>query len=158
MVLWRLMILDAFRPTATLGRGLVPHNVHVLNDFLITSFYKEGVIITDASNPDNLIEVGNYDTFPVQGDFAGFSGCWGAYPFLPSGLVLASDIDNGLFVIEPTYQRAAYLEGMVIDAETGMPIPSASVEILSDDPNFDLSQASGIYKTGQASGGTFLVE
>ena len=97
-------------------------------------------------------------TYPVQGDFAGFSGCWGAYPFLSSGLVLASDIDNGLFVIEPTYQRAAYLEGMVIDAETGMPIPSASVEIISDNPNFELSQASGIYKTGQASGGTFLVE
>lgn len=153
-----IRLLDEFRPSASLGKGLIPHNVHVLNDFLITSFYKEGVIITDASKPDNLVEVGNYDTYPIAGDFSGFSGSWGAYPFLPSGLILASDIGNGLFVLEPTYKRAAYLEGMIVDAQSGIPIPNVSVEILSDVPNLDNSQASGSYKTGQVDAGTFTVD
>ena len=153
-----IKLLDEFRPTNSLGAGLIPHNVHVLNDFLVTSFYKEGVIITDATKPDNLIEVGNYDTYPIPGDFSGFSGNWGAYPFLPSGLVLASDINNGLFVLEPTYIRAAYLEGLVKDAQTDTPLPNVTVKILSDDPNLDRSQASGVYKTGQVTPGTFLVE
>ena len=153
-----IRLLDEFRPTNSIGSGLVPHNVHVLNDFLVTSFYKEGVIITDANKPDNLIEVGNYDTYPIPGDFSGFSGNWGAYPYLPSGLVLATDINNGLFVIEPTYIRAAYLEGLVLDAQTGAPLPNVTVSILSDDPNLDRSQASGEYKTGQVTSGTFLVE
>ena len=104
------------------------------------------------------MEVGNYDTYPILGDYSGFSGCWGAYPFLPSGLILASDIGNGLFVLEPTYQRAAYLEGIVTEAQSGVPLPNVTIKILSDDPNLDASQASGEYKTGQATAGTFIVE
>jgi len=149
--------LDEFRPIKTEGRGLIPHNVHVLNDFLVTSFYKEGVIITDASRPDNLIEVGNYDT-NTEEDVSGFGGAWGAYPFFPSGLVVASDMQNGLFVLEPTYMRAAHLEGTVVDALNGMPLTGVQVQILSDDPNNGTSDAAGIYKTGQVTPGTFMIQ
>ena len=152
-----IKLLDEFRPSATVGRGLIPHNVHVFDDFLVTSFYKEGVIITDAHKPDNLVEVGNYDT--VEGDrVSGFGGTWGAYPFLPSGTVLASDVENGLFILKPTYVRASYLEGVVTNATSGMPLTSVDVIILSDDPNSDLTNATGVFKTGQATPGTFQVE
>lgn len=149
--------LDEFRPIKTEGQGLIPHNVHVLDDYLVTSFYKEGVIITDASRPDNLIEVGFYDT-NLDADVSGFGGSWGAYPYFPSGLVVASDTQNGLFVFEPTYIRAAYLEGMVVDAFNGMPLTGVQVQILSEDPNRETSNADGGYKTGQVTPGTFMVE
>jgi len=149
--------LDEFRPIKTEGRGLIPHNVHVLDDFLVTSFYKEGVIITDASRPDNLIEVGNYDT-NTEEDVSGFGGAWGAYPFFPSGLVVASDMQNGLFVLAPTYVRAAHLEGTVVDALSGMPLTDVQVQILSADPNRESSDAAGTYKTGQVTPGTFMVQ
>ena len=55
--------LDQFYPDGTRGTGLSPHNVHVKNDFLVTSYYAEGVIITDASRPNNLIQVGKFDTY-----------------------------------------------------------------------------------------------
>ena len=42
--------LDQFRPLATLGDGVVPHNVHVFNDYLIISYYTDGVLIVDGSS------------------------------------------------------------------------------------------------------------
>lgn len=83
--------------------GAIPHNTYVLNDFLITSYYTEGVTIVDAHKPDTLIEVGHYDTSPFSGN--GYHGAWGVYPFLPSGNFLISDIEGGLFVLTPEYVR-----------------------------------------------------
>jgi choice-of-anchor B domain-containing protein len=150
-----IKFLDEFRPLSSLNQGLIPHNVHVKNDFLVTSFYTEGVIITDAHRPDNLIEVGNYDT--DNGPIPGFNGTWGAYPFFDSDLILATDIRNGLFIFEPTYVRACYLEGVVKDSLTGDVLEGVAVQISSPDLNQAKSDASGTYKTGQASSGTFQV-
>ncbi|NNE56236.1 MAG: choice-of-anchor B family protein, partial [Flavobacteriales bacterium] len=58
--------LDQFQPFATLGDGVIPHNVHVWGDWLIISYYTDGCIIVDGSNPTNLVEVGNFDTFIPQ--------------------------------------------------------------------------------------------
>ena len=37
--------------------NVVPHNTHVNGDFLITSYYADGVSVVAASHPSNLIEV-----------------------------------------------------------------------------------------------------
>lgn len=145
--------LDQYRPIATLGQGVTPHNVHVWDDWLILSYYHDGGIIVDASRPHNLIEVGNFDTFFG----VGFGGAWGAYPFLPSGIVLVSDIGNGLYVLDANYVRACFLEGNVKDAFTGLAISNATIEIDSEQPNFTTSGLNGEYETGQAIPGTFEV-
>ncbi|PHN06036.1 choice-of-anchor B family protein [Flavilitoribacter nigricans] len=146
--------LDQFRPAATLAQGNIPHNVHVWEDWLILSYYGDGGIIVDASRPTNLVEVGNFDTF-LGG--IGTVGAWGAYPYLPSGLVLVTDIENGLFVLEPNYVRAAWLEGTVTEAGTGTRLNGVSVTILSEQANIENTDLSGEYKTGQALAGTFDV-
>ncbi len=150
-----IKLLDEFRPLASINTGLIPHNVHVINDYLVTSFYSEGVIITDAHRPQNLIEVGNFDTF--FGENGGSEGVWGAYPFFPSGTVVLSDIGSGLYILTPNYVRACYLEGTVRDSVSGELLKDVQVSILSDDPNQELSNALGAYKTGQVSAGTFQV-
>lgn len=147
--------LDQFIPIATMGEDVIPHNVHVWEDWLIISYYTDGGIIADASKPDNIIEVGNWDTF--LGGNGGFSGVWGAYPFLPSGLVLLTDINTGLYVCGADYVRACWLEGMVTDAVTGNPILGATVDIDSPQPNFATSDFNGEYQTGQAIPGDFEV-
>ena len=76
-----------------------------------------------------MIETGRYDTSPDY-QYEGFNGCWGAYPYLPSGNLLATDIEEGLFVFKPTYQRGCYLEGTVIDLITGDLIFFPTIEIL----------------------------
>ena len=81
--------------------NVIPHNTHVLGNYLITSYYTSGVTVIDASDPFNLIEVAYYDTSPMSG--GNFDGCWGAYPYLPSGLVLATDQQEGLFILHTPY-------------------------------------------------------
>jgi choice-of-anchor B domain-containing protein len=147
--------LDQFRPIATLGAGAIPHNVHVWNDWVITAYYTEGTIIIDGARPDNMIEVGYFDSFVSNS--AGFFGVWGVYPYFPSGLVIASDIENGLLVYEVNYVRACWLEGKVTDAVTGLPIQGANAHIESSQANAATSGLTGVYKTGQAIPGTFLV-
>ena len=147
--------LDRFRPLETENRGVIPHNTHYYNGYLVTSYYTDGVVITDAANPSNLIKVGSYDTF--IGSDGGFRGCWGAYPYLPSGLVLASDINSGLYILQPNYQRAAYLEGTVTDAVDGFQINAVDVSIEADQMNEGTTNAAGVYKTGLAAAGTYNV-
>lgn len=134
----------------------IPHNVHVFNDYLVISYYTDGIIVLDASRPDNLIEVGRYDTY--QGTpSTGFYGAWGAYPFSPSGLVLASDINTGLHVLQPNYQRACWLEGIVTDQSNGANLFDVQVKILNTYSN-DNTDLSGVYKTGMGVAGTYNVE
>lgn len=147
--------LDRFRPAATINTSVIPHNVHVLNDYLYVSYYTDGLILVDAARPENLVEVGNFDTY--LGPHGGFNGAWGVYPYFSSGNIVVSDINNGLFVINATPIRACYLEGQVTDATTGLPIQDVKVVIQSDEANIAQSNISGDYKTGQATSGTFLV-
>lgn len=148
--------LDRFRPLATQGSGVIPHNVHVLDDYLVLSYYRDGLIIVDASQPDNLIEVASYDTYPGMG--YGFQGAWGAYPFLPSGNVLVGDINGGLFVFDVNYQRACYLRGRISDMLTNQSLPNTKVTLLTSTPVVEYSKNTGLYASGIATSGTYQVE
>ena len=147
--------LDRFRPDSTLGTGVIPHNVHVWDDFLIVSYYTDGCILVDASRPHNLIEVGNFDTYIPP--TTGFQGVWGAYPYFASGLIVASDIGNGAYILQPNYVRACYLEGKVTDASTGGAINEASVKLLTTLRNEE-TDINGDYATGYGIAGTYDVE
>ena len=146
--------LDQYRPYETLGDGVIPHNVHVWDDWLIISYYTDGCIIVDGSNPDNLVEVGNFDTYiPAS---TGFSGAWGAYPYLPSGTVLVSDIGNGMYTLEPNYVRACWLEGNITRSDDSTPINDASIVIETTNVD-DYSDVFGDYTTGYATAGDYTI-
>ncbi|TFB09635.1 choice-of-anchor B family protein [Candidatus Marinimicrobia bacterium MT.SAG.3] len=74
------------------------HNVYVRGDHAYISHYVDGLRILDIADPTNPVEVGFYDTFPGSDDDI-FFGAFGTYPFLPSGLILISDTDSGLYVV-----------------------------------------------------------
>lgn len=138
------------------GTGVIPHNVHVNNDYLITSYYEDGITVVCAQNPRILTEVGYFDTYPFPTS-AYFNGCWGVYPFLPSGILLASDFTGGLFVIDNNFGCSANIEGIVTDQATGNPVYNAVVtfnpQIYSDNTNFN-----GYYGVGTANNnGTYTV-
>lgn len=145
--------LDRIRSSLSRGKA-APHNVHVLNDFLITSYYADGIQIVDASRPNNLVEIGYFDTSPRTGP--GLVGCWGAYPFLPSGLILATDMEYGLYVLQPQFIRAAHLEGLITEAGSGIPLSGVEVEITGTNV-LDYSATSGQYALGTTHSGTFSV-
>lgn len=147
-----IQLLDEFKPLETLGTGVAPHNVHVWEDWLIISYYTDGCIIVDASVPDNMIEVGNFDTFLQIG--SGFGGAWGAFPFFPSGTILIGDTQQGLFIVGPTYKRASRIEGLITDAVTGDPINGATIT-MNEVPIETFSNIAGEYKSGHISEGLF---
>lgn len=136
------------------GQNVIPHNAHFMNNYVITSYYRDGITIHDVSNPANMIQVGTYDSSPLSGD--GFNGCWGVYPWLPSGNIIASDIEGGLIILGANYQRGCYLEGNVTDAVTTGPLGNVQVELLAT-PMTDNTNIGGDYATGTAAAGTYDV-
>lgn len=78
------------------------------------------------------------------------------YPFLPSGLQLASDITEGLFVIQPTIVRAAYYEGLVRDASDLSPLNDVLIEI-ANNPQTDRTETDGAFAVGTVTPGVQYV-
>jgi choice-of-anchor B domain-containing protein len=132
----------------------IPHNVHVINDYVITSYYTEGIVVLDGKHPDNLVLTNQYDTYLPFGN--GFLGCWGVYPYFNSGLIVASDINTGLHVIQANYQRACRIEGVVTNSADGNPLFDVTVDIVNN-PISDNTLLDGNYKTGIHTAGNYQV-
>ena len=96
---WDLSDLFAPRKVAEFNarpEGL-PHNVMVDGSRLLVAHYDDGVYLLDIRNPERPEVLGFYDTY--LGVITGTFGCWGAYVFPGSNLIIASDIHEGLFVL-----------------------------------------------------------
>jgi choice-of-anchor B domain-containing protein len=130
----------------------IAHNVHVINDYIVVPYYSDGLAIFDASVPDNVVTIGYYDTHPAQTQTE--DGVWGAYPYYNSGNIVLSDMDSGLYVIKPTYVRAARIVGTVTDTNTTQPILNATISF-ADTAITSTSNLSGFYKMGTPRQGTF---
>jgi choice-of-anchor B domain-containing protein len=143
---------------------VIAHNIYNVGNYAITSWYTDGVLITDMSRPDNVVKVGSYDTFFNEAGLSPseqwFSGCWGVYPFLKSGNLVLSDIQTGMYIVKPTLTRASYLEGRVLlrtPDGTLTPLQGATVTIVNQYKNFGGSNQIGEYKTGVATPGKYKV-
>ncbi|MEQ1747697.1 MAG: choice-of-anchor B family protein, partial [Saprospiraceae bacterium] len=142
------------------GSNSAVHNTIVRGNHAITAWYKDGFTIVDISRPDNLVQVGNYDTYP-SGFGSGFEGCWGAYPYFPSGTIIASTMTapggiGELWVLTPTYARACYLEGNITNGLTGNPLSGAVITIVGSEQTTTLPD--GTFKMGQEREGYFTVQ
>jgi choice-of-anchor B domain-containing protein len=89
--------VDTF--SSELSSQSVAHNLIVNGDYLHVSYYHDGYYVFDISDRDNPVISGYYDTYSTPG-YSSFEGNWGVYPFLPSGIVLASDMQSGLYVFD----------------------------------------------------------
>lgn len=150
--------LDRISTTRT-GVNSIGHNTHVLNDWAITSWYTDGFTIVDAHRPDNLVEVGRYDTWATPVNLNDpFVGCWGVFPFFPSGTIVTSNIEPGVFkVFTPNYVRACYLEGTVINGCNGFPMNGASITVNTPELRVNIdTKANGVFKTGQVTPGNYM--
>ncbi|MBC7777886.1 MAG: choice-of-anchor B family protein [Phycisphaerae bacterium] len=142
-----IRMLDVYFPSKK-PSGEV-HNVRVTKgDFLVCPSYRGQLTIVDGSQPDNLIE--------IAWDSLGLSLVWDADPYLPSGIIFATAKTEGLFIYQPTYTHAAWIQGLVTDANTGFPLSDAKVFVLNS-PNADTTGANGVYKTGAAATGSYTL-
>jgi choice-of-anchor B domain-containing protein len=87
--------------------NVTPHNPFISGDYLYVSYYEDGVVVFDISDPYNPYRIAYYDTYPSNNNYNGTQGCWGVYPFFSNGLIAASDTENGLFLMELELQPLA---------------------------------------------------
>ena len=137
------------------SHNVIPHNTFFINNFLVTSYYTSGVTIIDANNPNNLVEVGYYDT-SIDYSGSGFHGAWGVYPYLPSGKLLVSDIENGLFILEPSYENAIRFEGNIYDKYSDLPIQDVEIKF-SNSNHTNYSNFLGYYSSGSILGDNYFI-
>ncbi len=76
----------------------IDHNGYPRGNRYYISNYTRGLTVLDLTDPAAPTTVGHFDTFPLS-DNPVFSGAWGVYPYLPSRVLLVSDIESGLFVL-----------------------------------------------------------
>lgn len=77
----------------------IPHNLIVRGNYLYVSYYYDGLQVYDISDPNNPQRVAYYDTYPDE-NRESYEGAWGVFPYLPSGNILISDMQTGLYVFE----------------------------------------------------------
>jgi choice-of-anchor B domain-containing protein len=75
------------------------HNLYVKGRYMYQSNYVAGLRVVDVSDPVNPVEVGYFDTVPVGDNMPGFSGSWSNYPYFKSGVVAATSMREGLFLV-----------------------------------------------------------
>jgi len=92
-----ITVVDTFNSSA--NTQSMAHNLIVKDNYLYVSHYHDGLQIFDISNPSNVIQVAYYKTYQPN-DYLSYRGAWGVYPLLPSGNILVSDMQYGLFVLQ----------------------------------------------------------
>lgn len=109
--------------------GAIDHNGYVRGNRYYMSNYTRGLTVLDISDATAPEQIGYFDTFP-NSDSSAFFGAWGVYPFLPSGNILVSDINSGLFVLKDDTKAIADIQiqftQSLIEAEEGN---TATIEV-----------------------------
>ncbi len=84
--------------TFTNGNTAVGHNIYVKGNKVYQANYRSGIRIFDIGvDRVQPPEIAWFDTYPGS-DSPNFNGLWNIWPYFPSGTVIGSDIERGLFV------------------------------------------------------------
>lgn len=117
--------------------GTVPHNLMLKEQYVYVSHYNDGLQIFDISDPENPTKAGFYDTFLGPDTGSHFFGAWGIYAFLPSGRLLLSDRQSGLYLFQ-------------FNAPVGVEENSSGMNLnLFPNPNNGTFTISGLEASGQ---------
>ena len=127
-------VTDLFRSKllAPVDTATIVHNPFVLGDYIIASYYHDGVSVFDWSDPTDVRQVAYYDTEPDNTGYGSFTGNWGVYPYLPSQRILASDMHHGLFVLRTdsiTFAPSPLLLAAPTPDTLGRPVLCADEEV-----------------------------
>jgi choice-of-anchor B domain-containing protein len=88
---------------ATFNSGVDPqsmaHNGIIKGDLAYIPYYHDGLRVFDISDPINPVQIWEYDTY-APNSHASYKGAWGVYPNLPSGNIIVSDMQTGLYIFQ----------------------------------------------------------
>jgi len=81
---------------------VIDHNLYTIGNRVFEANYCGGLRILDSSealSEGKMTEVGFFDVSP-DCDSTVFLGSWSNYPYFPSGTIVVSSIDRGLFIVK----------------------------------------------------------
>ena len=70
------------------------------------SHYTSGLRILDISDINNPSEKAYFDVYPSNNN-SSFDGTWSNFPYYNSGTVVVTGIDEGLYILNPTFDDTA---------------------------------------------------
>ena len=114
----------------------IVHNPIIKGDYVYVAYYYDGVYIYDIKNPSNPLLVGYYDC-SSELNFRSYKGAWGVYPFLSSGNLLVSDMQEGLFVFDVSTAVSGVAELKIKERFKLFPNPGRNEINLVGISNFD---------------------
>jgi len=157
----------------TNGKSSIDHNLIVRGDRIYEANYSTGLRVMDIADPLNPFETGFFDTFPAD-NRQDFVGLWGVDPGLPSGIILGSDIEGGLFVLrddtagpvaryKPSIGAPVVGQSVMFDGSMSMhPTPPRTIvsyewDFSYDGLSFNVENTGMVIPHTFASAGTFSV-
>lgn len=151
----RTRVFDVSNPAApvllgffTSGSTAIDHNLYVTGDKIFEANYRSGLRVFNNTNPTAPTVYGFFDTWESD-DVAEFNGLWSNYPYFPSGTVIGSDLEKGLFVwrLGPPLVSFAYPNGLPeFVGPSGGPVLFEVTENLPGD--YDPTSVEFHYSTG----------
>lgn len=99
----------------------IAHNQLIKDNYVYVSSYHDGLQVYDISDQENPTKVASFSTY-LMDDHDSYRGAWGVYPFLPSGNILVSDMQYGLYVLAPSQDLS--LQSSSIEKITVYPNPA----------------------------------
>lgn len=92
-----IVIGQYFGPT-----NATDHNLYIRGELVYEANYKSGLRVLDGREvaAGRLEEIAFFDIVPDGEE--GFGGAWSVYPFFPSGNLVVSGMEQGLFVLRLT--------------------------------------------------------
>jgi choice-of-anchor B domain-containing protein len=77
----------------------IDHNLYIVNKLIYQSDYRAGLRVFTGKP---WREVAYFDVYPDD-DLPEFNGSWNNYPFFSSGVIVLDGIEQGLFLLRPTF-------------------------------------------------------
>jgi choice-of-anchor B domain-containing protein len=130
----------------------IDHNLYMVGGCAVQANYRSGLRIVDFRDATGtapagveVAEIAYFDIWPGD-DNPAFNGMWSNYAFFPSGNIIASGIEQGLYVLKPTFDLAAACapEVPVVNAA-----PNVTISTPLDGTSF--TEAEFVAFTGSAS-------
>lgn len=120
------------------------HIPFVKDNLLYISYWEDGVQVFDISDPVHPTHVAYLDTSPSNQQYSGTAGNWGVYPYFESGIIIASDVENGLFIMEMISNKSP-LEVSISSTNTtcGAHNGSATVNITNGSGDYNIQWSNG---------------
>ncbi len=99
----------------------IDHNLYIKGNKAYMANYRSGLRVLDISDiaNGNLSEIGYFDIYPSSNS-SQFNGAWSNYPYFPSGNIIVSGIEQGLFVLRLADTTPTCNDGVQNGDETGV--------------------------------------